>query len=1133
MKAFPLNLFASRTALLNSALLCASSAAFAADGTWTGTAAGNWSDPLNWSGGIVADGSGFTSVFSSDITAATVVTLDTARTIGHLTFSDNGANGSAWTISGANTLTLAGGATSTIETITSATISSVIAGTNSLTKTGSQTLTLSGANTYSGGTILNGGTVAISNATAFGTGSITVSGNSAISVGAAFSNNIGINSGVTLSLGGGFINVNGVISGAGNLTATDSIHLRGTNTYTGNTTVTNGYLCIDKEASLGATPGSFNATSLTLSGGGYVSNYIASAAISLNANRGITLTSGNTGGFDVVGNTLTVNGIIAGTGSFRKSGNSALILTGQNTYSGGSIINAGELRSEMGTRATGSYTPFGSGSITANTGTTLRFRAGSTSNTYTIANAINLNSATLAYEDGNHILSGNVAVTGTNTINGVWGGKTLTLSGVLSGAGAITHSGSSTMTLSGANTWTGNLAITGGKVIVGGSGRLNSSAYAGTIALTTGTSLEHGSSTNQSLTGVISGAGSLIKNGGAGVLTLSGTSNSTYTGGTTIGNGTISVGTGGIGAATSTVAALGTGSVSINSGGILRLWIKNDASFSIANNLSINGGTLRNEDGNHTMTGTVAVGAGGATFQAVYSGKNLSINNIISGSGPVTVQGNGGQVRFLGANTYTGATTVSNGTLVLNNANASSGFSIASGANLALRSITLGSTQNITGAGNLTKDISTFGASTIGGTNNTYTGTTVVNLDRFTLATGGVINGTSSITVLGQFGARFENLGSVTTPGAVTVNGSSSASDGRFDNGNGTAAASLTAASITLQSSFIANATNPAHGGEFNNRLGSTVALGSGAITVNGQGNSLAGGIAAAGSTFSNAGTVTAGPVTLNSSSTASTASNKGGTYSQTAGSTTLTGALTLSLNGGTGAAGTAGNDAAFNLSGGSFTAGSIAVNAGTLNATAGTLTAGSIAIASGAVFNAAGTAVITGAVTMANGSTLTGNGGTFNSSVVISGSHAPGASPGLQTFSNGLAYTATAALGIELVGDTLGFRGTDYDALDVTGGTLSINSSATLSLAATGIDYSAGVWDLDRSFILIAAGGATYSGSLFTLDTTGAGLFAPEGTWSLSSGSGDVVLNWTAVPEPGAALLGGLGLLMLLRRRR
>lgn len=1045
---------------------------FAATGTWTSTTGGNWEDVTTapWDSGIVADGSGFIANFTSDITAATTVLLTADRTIGDLNFSDNGASGSAWTLGGTNILTLAGGTNSTVTTTTNATISAILAGSNSLTKLGAGTLTLSNANTYSGGTILNGGSVVNSNSSAFGTGAITVSGNSAISVGAAFSNNIAVNSGVTLSLSGGFINVNGVISGSGNVTATNSIHLRGTNTYTGNTTVTNGYLCIDKEANLGATPGAFNAASLTLSGGGYVSNYIASSAISLNANRGITLASGNTGGFDVAGNTLTVNGIIAGTGSFRKSSGSALILTGQNTYSGGSIINAGELRSEMGTRATGSYTPFGTASVTANSGTTLRFRAGSTSNTYTIANAINLNGATLAYEDGNHILSGNVAVTGANTINGVWGGKTLTLSGVLSGAGSINHSGSSTMTLSGANTWTGNLAVTGGKVIVGGSGRLNSSAYAGTIAISSGTSLEHGSSTGQALTGVISGAGSLIKNGGAGVLTLSGTSNNTYTGGTTIGTGTISVGTGGTGTATSTVAALGTGTVNINSGGILRLWIKNDASFNIANNLSINGGTLRNEDGNHSMTGTIAVGAGGATFQAVYSGKNLSLNNTISGSGPVTVQGNGGQVRMFGANTYTGLTTVSNGTLLLSNANTSSEFSLASGSTLALRSITLGSTSNITGAGSVTKDISTYGDSTINGTNNTYTGATTVNISRFTVGSTGVINGTSGIAVQAQWGANFNNLGAITTPGAITVAGT---------------------------------------------------------------GNLTGGGVSTDSSIFRNSGTINAASMTLSSSSSSNTTANRGGTYLQTAGSTTLTGALTLALNGGTGAAGTAGNDAAFNLSGGSFSADTIAVNAGNLSASAGTLTANSITVASGAVLSVSGTAQLNAPLTISSGSTLTGNGGLFNANVTINGIHSPGSSPGQQTFASGLTYGSTSTLNVELVGDTLGVRGTDFDAIDVTGGTLDINPSATLNLFTSGIDYSLSIWNSDRNFTLIDFSGVSVAGGMFNLDTSSAGSFSSEGTWSLAGVGGDVVLNWTAVPEPASTLLGGLGILLLLRRRR
>lgn len=228
-----------------------------------------------------------------------------------------------------------------------------------------------------------------------------------------------------------------------------------------------------------------------------------------------------------------------------------------------------------------------------------------------------------------------------------------------------------------------------------------------------------------------------------------------------------------------------------------------------------------------------------------------------------------------------------------------------------------------------------------------------------------MINGTSGITVFGQFSAQFENLGTVTTPGAVVVNGSSNTADGLFNNGNtaGTTPGSLTAASITLQSSFISNATNPAHGGEFNNRLNSSVNLGSGALAVNGQGNSLAGGSTATGSTFSNAGTVTAGSITLNGSSTANTVSNKGGTFTQTAGATTVSESITLAPNGGTGAAGTAGNDPVLNLNGGTLAVPALAINSGTFNAGGGTLTLG----AAGMTTTGANTiAVNLGATTLA-----------------------------------------------------------------------------------------------------------------------------------------------------------------------
>lgn len=331
--------------------------------------------------------------------------------------------------------------------------------------------------------------------------------------------------------------------------------------------------------------------------------------------------------------------------------------------------------------------------------------------------------------------------------------------------------------------------------------------------------------------------------------------------------------------------------------------------------------------GNANALGTAAVTITAGNLPALAFGSAFTLNNAVTlGSGSsfwtngsntltfgnnVTLAGNAGITLWLqsaringtpklGANTYSGATTISNGSLLITNANASSGFSVANGATLVLRSITLGSTQNITCAGAVTKDISTFGTSTSNGDKNTYTGPTTVNIDRLTLGSSGVINGTSGITVQAQWGANFNNLGSVTTPGNITVQGS---------------------------------------------------------------GNTTGGGVTTDSSFFRNAGTVNATNLLLNSSASTNTTANRGGTYSQSTGSTTLTGAVTMSLNGGTGAAGTAGNDAALNLSGGSLTTPAIQLNSGTLTASGRTLTLGSGGISS------TGTAPVVanlGAVTLA-----------------------------------------------------------------------------------------------------------------------------------------------------------------------
>lgn len=143
--------------------------AHAADGTWTTDGDGIWSASTNWSGGTIANGVGSTADFSTigDNYYRTVF-LDSARTVGNLTFGSSWENYSSWTLNNngnpGNVLTLAvgSGAPTIAVNGASATISANIAGTAGFTKTGyGSTLVLSGQNTYTGTTTISQGTLAI------------------------------------------------------------------------------------------------------------------------------------------------------------------------------------------------------------------------------------------------------------------------------------------------------------------------------------------------------------------------------------------------------------------------------------------------------------------------------------------------------------------------------------------------------------------------------------------------------------------------------------------------------------------------------------------------------------------------------------------------------------------------------------------------------------------------------------------------------------------------------------------------------------------------------------------------------------------------------------------------------------
>ncbi len=219
------------------------------DATWIQTNAGpfNWSDGANWSGGVAASGADRTASFTSNITAAQTVNLSAPVTIGNITFTDSTTSSHNLTISGANVLTLSrSSGEPTIDVTQSGrtlAISSEITGGNGLQKNGLGILTLSGTNTYSGGTVINGGTLNLgtnsdSNLGAT-TGELTFTGTGTITYTDGLvlhaNRNLILNSGANVALSNA-ITVNGVLSGSGSLsvnTADAFIFSSPNNTFSG------------------------------------------------------------------------------------------------------------------------------------------------------------------------------------------------------------------------------------------------------------------------------------------------------------------------------------------------------------------------------------------------------------------------------------------------------------------------------------------------------------------------------------------------------------------------------------------------------------------------------------------------------------------------------------------------------------------------------------------------------------------------------------------------------------------------------------------------------------------------------------------------------------------------------------